>query len=77
MLAEWTLGSLLWAMVEFFFLFMAIWIFISIFGDIFRRQDLTGWGKAGWILLIFVIPLIGALIYIGVRPKMPADATRM
>ena len=40
------LGDILWAMVAFFFWFMAIWIFISIFGDIFRRNDLTGMAKA-------------------------------
>jgi hypothetical protein len=42
------LGDLLWAMLAFFW-FM-IWIFITAFGDIFQRDDLSGWGKAGWIL---------------------------
>jgi len=37
-------------MLAFFFWFMVIWIFITAFGDIFRRDDLSGWGKAGWIL---------------------------
>ena len=54
------LGDVLLTMVAFFFWVMAIWIFISIFGDIFRRDDLTGLAKAGWILLIFVIPFLGA-----------------
>jgi hypothetical protein len=60
----------MWAMVVFFFWFMAIWIFITIFADIFRRNDVSGWGKAGWILLIFVVPFLGALIYMIARPKM-------
>ncbi|HEX6843713.1 MAG TPA: SHOCT domain-containing protein [Actinomycetota bacterium] len=68
--AEWTFGSVIWAMVVFFFWFMAIWIFISIFGDIFHRRDLSGWGKAGWIALIFLVPFLGALIYMIARPKM-------
>lgn len=63
------LGELLWGMLVFFFLFMAIWIFIHIFADIFHRDNLTGWGKAGWIVLIFIIPFIGALIYLIARPK--------
>jgi hypothetical protein len=67
---EWSLGSVLWAMLVFFFWFMAIWIFITIFADIFRRRDLSGWGKAGWVLLIFVVPFLGALIYMIARPKM-------
>ena len=44
------LGDLLWAMLVLLFWFMVIWIFIAAFGDIFRRDDLSGWGKAGWIL---------------------------
>ena len=43
------LGDLLWAMLAFLFWFMVIWIFVAAFGDIFRREDLSVWGKAGWI----------------------------
>ena len=41
--------------VVFFFWFMAIWIFIAVFADIFRRNDIHGLAKAGWIVLIFLI----------------------
>jgi hypothetical protein len=64
------LGDWLWAMLAFFFWFMAIWIFIQIFADIFRRRDLSGAGKAGWILVLFVLPLLGGLIYLIARPTM-------
>jgi hypothetical protein len=67
---EWSLGSVIWTMIVFFFWVMAIWIFISIFGDIFRRRDLSGVAKAGWVLLLFVLPFLGALIYMIARPKM-------
>jgi Phospholipase_D-nuclease N-terminal len=63
------LGDLLWGMFAFFFWAMVIWMFIVIFGDIFRRDDMSGWAKAGWILLIFVLPFLGVLIYIIARPK--------
>jgi hypothetical protein len=76
-LAEWNLGDALWAMLVFFFWFMAIWIFISIFADIFRRNDLSGWAKAGWILLIFIVPFLGALIYVIARPKMTEQDKQM
>ena len=64
------LGEFLWGMLVFFFWFMAIWIFIQIFADIFHRRDLSGAGKAGWIILLFVLPFLGALIYLIARPKM-------
>jgi hypothetical protein len=69
--------DLLWGMVVFFFWFMAIWIFISLFADIFRRDDLSGGWKAIWILVLFVVPFLGALIYIISRPKATAQDVRM
>ena len=74
---EWTFGSVLWAMIVFFFWFMLIWMFIGVFADIFRRNDLTGWGKAGWLLLIFIVPLLGILIYLIARPKMTEQDKEM
>jgi len=53
------------------------WIFIAIFADIFRRNDLSGWAKAGWIFLIFIVPFLGALIYVIARPKMTAQDREM
>jgi len=70
LLTEWSFGNVLWTMLVFFFWFMAIWIFIMVFSDIFRRRDLSGWAKGGWILLIFIVPFLGALIYLIARPKM-------
>ena len=53
-----------------FFLTMAIWLFVAVFADIFRRNDISGIVKAAWILLIFILPFLGILIYIIARPKM-------
>lgn len=76
LLADIDLGDLLVAMVAFFFLTLAIWMFIAVFADIFARRDLSGWGKAGWTLLIFIIPFIGVLIYVIARPsELPGRST--
>ncbi len=66
-----------WFMFIFYLFFMVIWMFIQVFADIFRRENLTGWGKAGWIFLIFVIPFLGILIYMIVRPKNTEQDQRM
>jgi hypothetical protein len=58
--------------VFFFFWLMALWIFISCFMDVFRRDDLSGVMKVVWIFVLFLIPLLGCLIYILVRPKVTA-----
>ena len=72
-----TFSDIFASFIVFFFWFMAIWIFIAVFADIFRRNDIHGLAKAGWILLIFVIPFVGALIYIIARPKMTEQDKQM
>ncbi len=66
-----------WWMFLFYLFFMVIWMFIAVFADIFRRENLSGWGKAFWILLIFWLPFLGILIYMIVRPKNTEQDQRM
>jgi type VI protein secretion system component VasK len=66
-----------WWMFIFYLFFMVIVLFVRVFGDIFTRENLSGWGKAGWILLIFVIPFLGILIYMIARPKNTEQDQRM
>ena len=61
-------------MIAFFFLLLAIWMFIAVFADIFSRRDLSGWGKAGRVLLIFMLPLFGILIDLIARPAEVGQA---
>ncbi len=58
-----------WYMLLFYLFFMVIWMFIQVFADIFHRENLSGWGKAGWIFLLFAVPFLGIIIYMIVRPK--------
>jgi phospholipase D-like protein/putative oligomerization/nucleic acid binding protein len=74
---EWNFGDILLTMFAFFFWFLFIWMFIAVFGDIFRRDDLSGGGKAGWIFLIVILPFLGILIYLIARPKMTEQDKRM
>ena len=61
----------------FFFIWvMAIWVFISCFMDVFRRDDLGGGMKAVWILAMLILPFLGCLIYIITRPKVTATDVR-
>ena len=40
------------------------WILIRVLLDVFRRDDISGWGKAGWTLFMIVLPFLGVLIYL-------------
>lgn len=57
--------SIFWFML----LFAWIWLLISIFADLFRDHELSGWAKAGWVLFIIVIPWLGALVYLIARGR--------
>jgi hypothetical protein len=65
---DWSFGTFLGAMVVGFFWVMLIWMFIAVFADILRR-DMSGWAKAGWMLVIFLLPFLGILIYLIARPR--------
>jgi hypothetical protein len=56
-----------WSILYFFLWIIWIWILISIFIDIFRSRDLSGWAKALWVVFVLFFPLIGVLVYLIVR----------
>jgi hypothetical protein len=62
-----TFGDGLLTALELAFLFLWIWIAVGVVFDVFRSRDLSNWGKAAWVLFIFVFPLIGVLGYLIVR----------
>jgi len=66
---EFSLGETFLSMLWFFLFFLWIWLFITIFGDIIRSDDLSGWGKAGWTVLIIVLPYLGVFVYLIARGR--------
>ena len=59
-----------WATFWFIFVIVPItiaWVF-SVF-DIFRRNDLSGWGKAGWFAVVIFLPWLGTFFYLLFRPR--------
>ena len=64
---NWGLGEVLLSMLYFTCFFIWIWLAISVFIDIFRSPDMGGVHKAIWVVVIFIIPLLGVLAYLIVR----------
>src|ERR1700722_13552879 len=56
--------NLFWDILIVFAWILFIWVAIICFTDIFRRRDISGWGKAAWVVLIVIIPWIGVLAYL-------------
>jgi hypothetical protein len=67
------LVNLLWTFVVFFGLLAYFWLIISVFGDLFRRHDVSGWGKAAWSVFVIVLPLVGSLTYLITQGHSRAD----
>jgi uncharacterized membrane protein YcjF (UPF0283 family) len=63
-LANYNFGSFLWDMLLVFAFVIWFWLLITVFSDLFSRHDISGWGKAGWIILVIVLPYLGVFIYL-------------
>jgi hypothetical protein len=56
------------------FLFVVwFWLLISVFGDLFRRHDMSGWGKMLWLIGLFVVPYVGVFVYMISQAKGMAE----
>jgi ABC-type multidrug transport system fused ATPase/permease subunit len=51
-------------MLLFFAFVIWIWLLFTIFADIFRRHDSSGFAKAMWVIFVIILPYLGVLIYI-------------
>ncbi len=56
--------DVLWTMAIFFIWILWIWLLFTVFADIFRRNDISGWGKTGWIVFAILLPFLGVFIYL-------------
>ena len=56
--------DVLWTMVIFFVWILWFWLLFTVFADIFRRHDLSGLGKTGWIVFAILLPFLGVFIYL-------------
>jgi Short C-terminal domain/Phospholipase_D-nuclease N-terminal len=64
LLADYPFLDIFWTMFIFFLFFIWLTILFRIFGDIFRRKDIGGGGKALWIIFVIVVPFLGVFIYL-------------
>jgi hypothetical protein len=62
--ADYPFLDILWTMFIFFLFVIWIWILITVFADIFRRKDASGFTKAAWIVFVILLPYLGVLIYL-------------
>lgn len=66
---DYPLLNLFWTMLWFFLWIMWLFLLFKVITDIFRDHSLSGWGKAGWLILCIVLPYLGVLVYVIARGK--------
>jgi Phospholipase_D-nuclease N-terminal/Short C-terminal domain len=71
--ADYPFLDILWTMVIFFTWVVWIWLMVVILTDVFRRRDISGWGKAAWTVFLIVLPFLGALVYLISQHDKMAD----
>jgi hypothetical protein len=62
--ADYPFLDVFWTMLVFVFWVIWIWILITVLIDLFRRDDISGWGKAAWTLFLILLPYLGVFIYL-------------
>jgi hypothetical protein len=71
--SDWTFGQLMWSFLVFFTWILFFWMLFAVIGDIFRRHDISGWGKAGWIIFTVCLPFLGIFVYLIANSKGMAE----
>ena len=64
MVLAYTFGQVMWSMFVFFAWILFFWMLFTVLGDLFRRQDIGGWAKAGWCVFMIVLPFLGIFVYL-------------
>lgn len=65
--------SVMWTLLVIFAWVIWFWLLITVFADIFRRHDISGWVKALWIIFVIILPFLGVLIYLIAESKGMAE----
>jgi ABC-type multidrug transport system fused ATPase/permease subunit len=66
-LADYTFGQALLTVLEIFIFAAWLMVLFTVISDLFRDHEMSGWGKALWIIFLIFLPFLGTLIYLIAR----------
>jgi Phospholipase_D-nuclease N-terminal/Short C-terminal domain len=73
MLADYSFWSFFWDVLLFMAWIIWFWLLITVFADLFRRHDTSGFAKVVWVIFVIVLPYFGVLVYLLVEHKGMAE----
>jgi hypothetical protein len=62
--ADYPFFDVMWTIFVFFIMVLWFWLLFTVFVDVFRRRDLSGWGKAVWLIFVILLPYLGVFVYL-------------
>jgi hypothetical protein len=71
-----TFWNFLFDLFTIFLFVMWIWILITIYADLFRRHDVSGFGKVIWVIVLLLLPFLGAFAYLLTQSGGMAERTQ-
>ncbi len=71
--ADYPFLDVLWTMLVIFAWVIWFWLLITVFADVFRRKDTSGFSKVLWLIFVIVLPFLGVFIYLIVNHDGMAD----
>lgn len=70
---DYPLLNLFWTMLWLFLWILWFFLLFKVISDIFRSHDMSGWGKAGWLIFVILLPFLGVLVYLIARGHSMSD----
>src|SRR5436309_8074092 len=67
------LFDLFWTTLEIFAFVLWFMLLFRVFGDLFTRSDIGGWAKAGWVVVVLVLPFLGVFVYLITQGRAMAE----
>ncbi|MGB8177848.1 MAG: SHOCT domain-containing protein [Pseudolabrys sp.] len=68
-----TYSNFLMNMLGIFAFVVWFWLLVIIYGDLFRRHDISGWGKALWVIALVLTSYLGIFAYLITQEKGMAE----
>ena len=59
-----TFSNFLADVLSIFIFVLWFWLLITVFSDLFRRHDISGWAKVIWVIALIIFPYLGIFIYL-------------
>jgi Short C-terminal domain/Phospholipase_D-nuclease N-terminal len=69
LVASYPFADVMWTMLVFFVWVLWFWLLFTVFADVFRRHDISGWVKTLWVIFVIILPFLGVFIYLIVESK--------